>query len=345
LAKTEFSYSRKQFLLLFIAWWVFWTVVQTFVLHRFEFSWELSLLDSVVSSILLGGITFSAMMMYRFYQPGASNRVYRLLYALGFSIVYAAALNKSLHFILPNETDYLIHLDRSMPLRFVSGFMFLSFFTVLNWLWSSLQERQKQIQRLNETEQLAREAELVKLRQQLQPHFLFNSLNSISALALSSPDEARRMIQQLSDFLRGTLKKDEEKTVHLSEELKQLELYLQIEKVRFGHRLQVRVSCAEDSAQLSIPPLLLQPIVENAIKFGLYGTTGQVDILVEAETQKDHLVVRVTNPFDESTRVNTGTGFGLSSISRRLFLLYGRNDLLHTQQKESIFISTLKIPQ
>src|SRR5258708_40173562 len=105
---------------------------------------------------------------------------------------------------------------------------------------------------------------------------LFNSINSISAITGSKPEQARKMIQQLSDFLRGNLKKEEQQWVPLSEELQYLELYLDIEKVRFGHRLSTEISCEEGCLGLKLPPMLLQPIVENAIKFGLYDTTDAV---------------------------------------------------------------------
>lgn len=209
-----------------------------------------------------------------------------------------------------------------------------------------MKDQKEKDERRSEAEQLVKEAELVKLRQQLQPHFLFNSLNSISALAGSKPDEARKMIQQLSDFLRGTLKKDEQRTVPVEEELEHLSLYLDIEKVRFGHRLNVEIEFTDEALNQQIPPLLLQPIVENAIKFGLYGTIGNITVKILGKTEGNLLMVKVINPFDSETQnVGKGTGFGLSSIQRRLFLLYGRNDLLATEKDQEQFITRLKIPQ
>ena len=104
-------------------------------------------------------------------------------------------------------------------------------------IWYNWQEQSEQEVRKQDAEKLTKEAELFKLRQQLQPHFLFNSLNSINALIGSRPQEARKMVQQLSDFLRGTIRKEEHQWVTLKEELQYLQLYLDIEKVRFGHRL------------------------------------------------------------------------------------------------------------
>jgi two-component system, LytTR family, sensor kinase len=333
-------------LLGFVLWLLFLTAVQTLVLHRLALSWRLSLIDSSVSNSLLAVLTYTAIIVYHFYQPGKGNRFYRFIFAIGVTILYCLALNRSLCILLGNEEQYLRFLELSMPIRFISGFLIISFVTVLNWMWNIVMDQKEQEERRNETEQLVKEAELVRLRQQLQPHFLFNSLNSISALAGSKPDEARKMIQQLSDFLRGTLKKDEEQVVALKEELEHLKLYLEIEKVRFGHRLNVMIKTDEKCSFTKIPPLLLQPIVENAIKFGLYGTVDDVEVIIEAHTDERHLFVEIKNPFDADTQVSAkGTGFGLSSVQRRLFLLYGRNDLLTTEKTEKLFITRLKIPQ
>ena len=333
-------------ILAFISWWIFWTFVQTLVLHRLEIAWKDSFIDACISNLLLVLLCYAAITIYRFYQPGKGNRFYRFIYAFGITILYCVALHWMLNLLLPGETDYLLFLERSMPLRFISAFLILSFVTLLNWMWNILKDQKEQEERRNEAEQLVKDAELVKLRQQLQPHFLFNSLNSISALAGSKPDEARKMIQQLSDFLRGTLKKDEQKTVALKEELEHLKLYLEIEKVRFGHRLKIEINISDETLKSQIPPLLLQPIVENAIKFGLYGTIDEITVSIEGYSDSSFLSIEVKNPFDAQTQTNNqGTGFGLSSIQRRLFLLYTRNDLLITEKKENIFVTKLKIPQ
>jgi len=193
---------------------------------------------------------------------------------------------------------------------------------------------------------LAKEAELYKLRQQLQPHFLFNSLNSINALIGTRPEEARQMIHQLSDFLRGILKKEENQWVTLSEELQHLQLYLDIEKVRFGHRLTTSIDAGENSGQMRIPAMLLQPVVENAIKFGLYDTTDVINISIAATSENGQLIITVQNPFDPETSLpQKGTGFGISSVKRRLYLLFARTDLLETDAKDHLFTTRIKVPQ
>jgi LytS/YehU family sensor histidine kinase len=132
----------------------------------------------------------------------------------------------------------------------------------------------------------------------------------------------------------------------LSEELQHLQLYLDIEKVRFGHRLKTQVSSDENTMSLLLPSLLLQPIVENAIKFGLYDTIGETVISIKANKSENYLVITVENPFDPVTsKPKQGTGFGLTSIQRRLYLLYARQDLLSTEQADKTFRTIIRIPQ
>jgi sensor histidine kinase YesM len=330
---------------LYIGWWLFWALCQVLVLHRLGLNWSMAMGDSFISNGLLAIISATAMMIYRYYQPGSTNRLYRLLHGFLISVLYIVALQRLLQTLFFGDSQYQQFLSLSIPLRFMFALLMISFVTILNWLWNNLKEQTVKEERRNQAEQLVKDAELVKLRQQLQPHFLFNSLNSISALAGSKPNEARKMIQQLSDFLRGTLKKDEQKEVLLSEELEHLKLYLEIEKVRFGDRLNLDIHIPENCLPVFLPPLLLQPIVENAIKFGLYGTTESITVSILARLDNSFLYIEIKNPFDSETqRLNEGSGFGLSSIERRLQLLYTRNDLLNIEKAEHEFITKLKIP-
>jgi LytS/YehU family sensor histidine kinase len=120
---------------------------------------------------------------------------------------------------------------------------------------------------------------------------------------------------------------------------------LDIEKVRFGHRLDTIVQVSDEAAKLHLPALILQPIVENAIKFGLYDTTEAVTIRIQAVSVANALQIVVSNPFDPQTsNLGKGTGFGLSSIQRRLYLIYGRNDLLKIASTENLFTCSIEIP-
>lgn len=339
-------YSFKRALPVYLSWWAFWSLVHALLVHRLGLSWNLAFVDSLLANVLLALASLIPAFMYRFYQPGKNARIYRFVFAIVITAVFTNTFKWILEHALAGEADYLHFLEQSMPIRFVFALLILSFISLLTWMMNILQEQRDREGRRNEAEQLVKDAELVKLRQQLQPHFLFNSLNSISALAGSQPQQARKMIQQLSDFLRGTLKKDGEETITLGEELEHLKLYLEIEKVRFGHRLNVEINADKNSLALYIPPLTLQPLVENAIKFGLYGTIEDITVSIESSLVQSALIVQIKNPFDEQTQTSgKGTGFGLSSVQRRLFLLYARNDMISSEKKDNIFTITLKIPQ
>jgi len=250
-------------------------------------------------------------------------------------------MRKNIH----KEDYYSVFLSNSLPVRFFFSFLIIGLMAVMNVLWTNEKHTKEAEQRKSDAEKLSRDAELFNLRQQLQPHFLFNSLNSINALISSRPDEAQRMVQQLSEFLRGTIRKEENQWITLEEELRHLNLYLEIEKVRFGHRLQTKIDCDDECKKKKLPALLLQPVVENAIKFGLYDTTGEVTIQITATCEQNQLTISVSNPFDpETSQSQAGTGFGLKSVQRRLYLLFGRNDLLHTSSEKNNFKTTIAIP-
>ena len=304
------------------------------------------MLESVITTLVLALIGVIISNTFRYYQPVSKN-----FYLLGGYIILLTALTGrtlylSFSALHSNDTYYQEHYLSIMPLRGIYYLLMITLMTIFFWFRNKIEDQTRARQRSEEAEKLMREAELSRLRLQLQPHFLFNSLNSISALAGSKPEEARKMIQQLSDFLRGTLRKDDQQLVNVQEELHHLTLYLEIEKVRFGHRLKTELIRDEVTDELKVPSLLLQPIVENAVKFGLYDTTDAIVIRIETGSEEGLLVVKVQNPYDPATaRPTSGTGFGLSSVQRRLYLLYGRNDLLTTSHLNGIFTTTLKIPQ
>ena len=316
------------------------------VLRGLGFTWTVALWDSVVSNVFIGIGCILMTNNLRFYLPEKYRYAILLVWSIALSAFMSIASYWALRGILPKEQDYIRVLDNSSTIRFWITVLIISWVAIVSVLWYRQQENAEAEKRKSAAEKLSKEAELYKLRQQLQPHFLFNSLNSISALAGSQPELARKMIHQLSEFLRGTLRKEEHQWVTLADELQHLSLYLEIEKVRFGHRLDTQITSDNNAGLLKLPPMLLQPLVENAIKFGLYDTTGSITVKITATAEEDHLLIEVQNPFDpETSSPRQGTGFGLSSVQRRLYLLFARNDLLVTKAQQNLFITTVKIPQ
>jgi len=347
LARSPLSITK--FLLIFVSWWLIWAFLQTILLMGFGLSLGIAVADSLVANTLVALSCGFVSNNLQYYLPKKERYWYILFLSLGLTILITIASKGILVPLLGGQhgdPEYAAFFSKSWPVRFDIVFLQVGCMTILSVLWYSSEEEAQQIQRKIDAERLSKEAELFKLRQQLAPHFLFNSLNSISALTGSQPEQARKMIQQLSDFLRSNLKEEEQQAVLLAEELQYLELYLDIEKVRFGHRLTTVIRRDADSLIMMLPPMLLQPIVENAIKFGLYDTTGTVTITIDARADNNHLVISVQNPFDpETSRPRQGAGFGLSSIQRRLYLLFARGDLLETRIEGDLFTAIVKIPQ
>lgn len=317
----------------------------SFLQNMFGISFRAALIDGLVTNILLILFCLLIINTLRFYLPRSSRYLNILAWCLLLTALWVALQRWLLLLFCGSNQEYASFLGKSLVIRAVIGFLLLGCVTLISILWYNWQEQKENEKRERDAEKLAKDAELFKLRQQLQPHFLFNSLNSINALIGMRPDEARKMVQQLSDFLRGTMRKEENQIISFSEELEYLKLYLEIEKVRFGYRLKTEMDIAEESLKWKIPSLLLQPIVENAIKFGLYGTTGEVTIALRARVIEKYLVIAVMNPYDADMQMPTGTGFGLNSVKRRLYLLFARSDLVEINKEKNHFVVVIKIPE
>ncbi len=339
------SISVSRLLLLILPLWMIWGAMQTAVLAWAGFTLNISLVDSMVSNGLLLVISMAVGNALKYYRPDRSRFFYIFIWNLCIAAIWLGIIRWALPHLITDQ-NYIIFLYKSLPVRYFIAFLMTGWTTLLYSLTYSFDELRKNEMRNAEIERTYRDAELYKLRQQLQPHFLFNSLNSISSLTANKPEEARRMIQNLADFLRGTLKNDEKAMVTLEDELHNLSLYLDIEKIRFGHRLNTEIKYDETVLKCLVPQMILQPVVENAIKFGLYDTTGTVTIAVQASITAGALQILIQNPFDPHTaHSKPGTGFGLKAMQRRLYLLYSLNKLIESKAEGNLFTTVVTIPQ
>jgi len=229
--------------------------------------------------------------------------------------------------------------------RTIAGYIlylgFVVFFYAVNYYYA-FKEKSK-----NEThlKALVKEAELHALKSQINPHFLFNSLNSISSLTMTDPARAQEMVINLSQLMRYSLKHDQDEKVTFRQELENNKLYLSIEKVRFGKKLNPVFALEEGCMEARIPNMILQPLYENAIKYGVYEATETIDVITHCRLNGSMLEVVISNTYDKNVLSKKGEGIGLRNIRDRLQVIYGNPHLLRITDNNNEFTVTLNIPQ
>jgi LytS/YehU family sensor histidine kinase len=191
---------------------------------------------------------------------------------------------------------------------------------------------------------LAREAELKAFKAQVDPHFLFNSLNAVASLCGSRPAEAREMAQLLADFFRLTLRVGSRERITLAEEIDLVSRYLAIEKVRFGARLATHVEVDDAAAQCLVPPLLLQPLVENSVRHGIASMVEGGTISIAATASDGALRITIENPADPDRAQQKGEGIGLQNARGRLAAISGGRASLKADEKEGRYCVEIKVP-
>lgn len=305
---------------------------------------EFSIIHACIHWILLAALCYGLLNTFSFFHPPRFKALIAVIVPIASTYAWYEISTMLVQTVQCTE-EAMLWMDKTGGFRANTAYLLQVGVIGFSMLWYQIDERSAQVQRQQETERMAKDAELFKLRQQIQPHFLFNALNSINSLIGSRPKEARQMTQKLSEFLRGTLNREEGVEMSLEEELNHLNLYLDLETLRFGHRLVVEREIEEKALMAKLPPLLVQPLLENAIKYGLYGTVGNLVISMSAKLKGPNLIITLINPFEDGSSAVGGTGFGIPSIKRRLYLIFGRTDLLKTEVKDYTFTAQITIPQ
>jgi sensor histidine kinase YesM len=230
------------------------------------------------------------------------------------------------------------------PILFGVGSLLFLLAVVIHYLILAFESSYEAERHILEMQTLARVAELRALRAQIQPHFLFNSLNSISALTTSDPPRAREMSVRLADFFRKTLRLSPSAGVPLADEIALVDDFLAIEHVRLGDRLRIRQTVDPDALQCTIPPLILQPLVENAIKHGIAQLVEGGEIVISVSRQGSRLSLIVENPCDPDRPRPAASGVGLDNVGTRLSSTYGTDARLDVLNNGTTFRAALSLP-
>lgn len=237
-----------------------------------------------------------------------------------------------------------LSLGRTGTVLFALGVLLFALSAALHYLVLAVERSREAETRGLALKVLAREAELKALRTQIDPHFLFNSLHSISALTTADPAGARRMCLLLGEFLRLSLKLGARDRIPLAEEMALVERFLGIEQVRFGDRLRASVTLDPGAAGCEVPALLLQPLVENAVRHGIAELVDGGLIDVRAERHGDRLTIRLKNPCDPERRSQSGAGVGLANVRGRLTTAFGTDARIAATERDGRFHVELSLP-
>jgi two-component system, LytTR family, sensor kinase len=305
--------------------------------------------DSFVFNLLFGIIGSGLWFMVRY-----SDLQTKTLGELAFYHISGAAITVFawimlsyliLNSIFADDLIYHSFLKDTLSIRIVAGVMFYALLVTGYYLIINFRELREKSQREAQLTNLLKESELNMLRSQIRPHFLFNSLNSISSLTMTNPEKAQEMVIKLSEFMRYSLNFPDTMMSTLEKELHHVELYLDIEKVRFGDRLAFEKQIRPETLEWSLPVMILQPLIENSVKYGVYESSETTMIMLEAHIDDGVLEVKIGNTYDPDAPVKKGTGTGLKNIRARLLNLYGTGSLMKINQSDHFFEVTLRIPK
>jgi sensor histidine kinase YesM len=330
--------------------WVTLAVIHFLLLYTlYEMDILAAALDSLVFNLLFGLTGVGLWYMVRFSGLNSRKLSELALYHLSGGAVTILVWIGSGYFILRNilgnDPYYQAFLNNTLTFRIIFGVMVYALLVTIYYLLINFRELQEKSRREAQLTGLLKEAELNMLRSQIRPHFLFNSLNSVSSLTMTDPAKAREMVIKLSEFMRYSFSISETTLGPLEKELYHVDLYLDIEKVRFGKRLAYRKTVDPAALAWPVPVMILQPLIENAVKYGVYESPEITEILLECQAMDELLEIKVGNPYDPDARMSQGTGTGLKNIRSRLLNHYGSESLLTISRDNGYFLVTVRIPK
>lgn len=341
-------FQNRRTSMVYMLAWIVATAIHVLVLYSFYLdNFNLALTDGVIFNGIFAMLGLSLWYIVGYGKTSQKNLINSIINQITSWIVVLfvwIGLALLVVNVFSENREYIVFVNSSIPWRVISGTFYYFILVLIYYLiiyYRNLNEKHLNEEKLRG---MIRETELKLLKSQINPHFLFNSLNSISSLTISDPKRAREMIIKLSDYLRYTVSADKDKLLPLEKEIENAKRYLEIEKVRFGEKLQFRFEIDPQCNQQMIPSMILQPLYENTIKHGVYESSEPIKVQTSCTKHGNHLGIVIRNNFDPEALPKKGTGTGLGNIRERLGLIYGNRELLKTEKKKTAFIVQLMIP-
>jgi two-component system LytT family sensor kinase len=341
--------NRRSVLIYSLVWLMVAATQGLLYLYILHLALPVAIADALISTFLFGFLGLLAWYPTRYIPFQKQSPLYSIMAHVVAGIivmgVWLLITIVVLNAIFAEQADYILFLAQTVVWRAMLGGLIYLVLVLIYYLVSNNQKLQERLQQEERLKGLVRDAELSMLKSQINPHFLFNSLNSVSSLIMSNPEEAREMIIRLSDFLRYSLKHRESEYVPLGEELGRMKDYMAIEKVRFGERLLYAFDICSECEAFPIPTMIFQPLFENAIRHSVYESVDPVTVRFLCKYENDHMKAVITNDYDPGVPSMKGTGVGLQNVRQRIALAYQERGAVQWSDKEGVFTVTILFPR
>lgn len=308
-------------------------------------------IHSAIIQAIIENVSFAAMGFGIWYVvkynigPERSFKALLIFFLSGLLVVLIwMGFNLIVENLVERLSNGLFLFERNHLFQFTAGVFIFSIIALsyrLLILFHNYNEKAKSEEKLKT---LLTESKLNTLKAYINPHFLFNSLNSVNSLITTKPEEAREMLVNLSEYFRYSLKQKDINFISLEEEMHYTQTYFEIEKLRFGDKIETKIELDENAGKYKIPVMILQPLFENVIKHAVSESLFTINLSFSAKLIDKSLVITLINNYDEESISKRGTGIGLSATAERLHLLYGTKNLLNYSKKDGIFKVVLEIP-
>jgi two-component system, LytTR family, sensor kinase len=330
----------------------FWTLVTSMLclqlVIEFKLNYHFALAESLIYTLLLACFSLVIWFPVKFknFDDGDTYNIIlsHILSAIIISTIWTGSGYFLITQLLVNLGEYRIFLINSLIWKFLFGILFYCLMATFYYFAIYYDRYHEKLLNESELKASVTEAELKSLKFQINPHFIFNALNSISALTMFDSEKAHDMTIKLSNFLRYTLAKNDKQKTKLIDEIDNARLYLDIEKIRFGDKFDLVENINKDALQIEVPSMILQPVFENAVKYGVFESLEKVDIIFTVDFKEEYLKISIENSYDIKGTRKKGEGIGLSNIKTRLKLFYEQDNLIEITDNKSIFKVTIFIP-
>ena len=335
-------------ILLYTGIWTLICLGQALVVSASGLAFPYALVDSLIFNIIMAFLLIPLWYPVRFGRGAGKNWRSRLItlsiLACIIICIWLLAAYGLCYFIGPDHIDYLQFLQDSLWWRWLQGLLYYIIMVLVYYLCLYVEQLNQKADNEIHLHKLIKDGELNLLKSQINPHFLFNSMNSVNALILKNPDQAQSMLVALSDYLRYAVQSTQRVYACLADEMENIRRYLSIEQLRFGEKLQYEARIEPSCLEEKVPTMLLQPLFENAVKHGVYESLETVRILFTAKKEQGFLHLALSNNYDANgVSVKKGSGTGLQNTRERLRLLYGPEAAMQVKAEPPLFTVEIKI--